>query len=142
MAILTYKFDDQTQLSPHFNAREFRCQCGQPHETLIASELIDKLEALYTALNCSKIIVTSGYRCPEHDKAVQRSAHKRHCCGCLLLRAGRAANQQQNGVLQGSRLRFWRYCQHHSSLPVHTSGCADRIPLVGRRGQRQWHSYR
>ena len=34
----TYQFDDNTQLSPHFNAREFRCQCGQPHETLIASE--------------------------------------------------------------------------------------------------------
>ena len=81
MAILTYKFDDQTQLSPHFNAREFRCQCGQPHETLIASELIDKLEALYTALNCSKIIVTSGYRCPEHDKAVGGTSSGQHTKG-------------------------------------------------------------
>lgn len=81
MAILTYKFDDQTQLSPHFNAREFRCQCGQPHETLIASELIDKLETLYTALNCSKIIVTSGYRCPEHDKAVGGTSSGQHTKG-------------------------------------------------------------
>ena len=81
MAILTYKFDDQTQLSPHFNAREFRWQCGQPHETLIASELIDKLEALYTALNCSKIIVTSGYRCPEHDKAVGGTSSGQHTKG-------------------------------------------------------------
>ena len=81
MAILTYKFDDQTQLSPHFNAREFRCQCGQPHETLIASELVDKLEALYTALNCSKIIVTSGYRCPEHDKAVGGTSSGQHTKG-------------------------------------------------------------
>ena len=81
MAILTYKFDDQTQLSPHFNVREFRCQCGQPHETLIASELVDKLEALYTALNCSKIIVTSGYRCPEHDKAVGGTSSGQHTKG-------------------------------------------------------------
>ena len=81
MAILTYKFDDQTQLSPHFNAREFRCQCGQPHETLIASELIDKLETIYTALNCSKIIVTSGYRCPEHDKAVGGTSSGQHTKG-------------------------------------------------------------
>ena len=81
MAILTYKFDDQTQLSPHFNAREFRCQCGQPHETLIASELVDKLEALYTALNCSKIIVTSGYRCPEHGKAVGGTSSGQHTKG-------------------------------------------------------------
>ena len=81
MAILTYKFDDQTQLSPHFNAREFRCQCGKTHETLIASKLVDKLEALYTALNCSKIIVTSGYRCPEHDKAVGGTSSGQHTKG-------------------------------------------------------------
>ena len=81
MAILTYKFDDQTQLSPHFNAREFRCQCGQSHETLIASELVDKLETLYTALNCSKIIVTSGYRCPEHDNAVGGTSSGQHTKG-------------------------------------------------------------
>lgn len=81
MSIFTYKFDDQTQLSPHFNAREFRCQCGQPHETLIASELIDKLEALYATLNCSKIIVTSGYRCPEHDKAVGGTSSGQHTKG-------------------------------------------------------------
>ena len=76
-----YDYNDNTQLSPHFNAREFRCQCGQSHETLIASELVDKLEALYTALNCSKIIVTSGYRCPEHDKAVGGTSSGQHTKG-------------------------------------------------------------
>ena len=81
MAILTYKFDDQTQLSPHFNAQEFRCSCGKSHETLIASELVDKLETIYTALNCSKIIVTSGYRCPEHDKAVGGTSSGQHTKG-------------------------------------------------------------
>ena len=81
MAILTYKFDDQTQLSPHFNVREFRCSCGKSHETLLASELVDKLEQLYTALNCSKIIVTSGYRCPEHDKAVGGTSSGQHTKG-------------------------------------------------------------
>lgn len=81
MAILTYKFDDQTQLSPHFNVKEFRCSCGKSHETLLASELVDKLEALYTALNCSKIIVTSGYRCPEHDKAVGGTSSGQHTKG-------------------------------------------------------------
>ena len=76
-----YDYNDNTQLSPHFNAREFRCQCGQSHETLIASELVDKLETLYTALNCSKIIVTSGYRCPEHDKAVGGTSSGQHTKG-------------------------------------------------------------
>lgn len=81
MSILTYKFDGQTQLSPHFNVREFRCQCGGSHETFIASELVDKLEALYATLNCSKIIVTSGYRCPDHDKAVGGTSSGQHTKG-------------------------------------------------------------
>lgn len=81
MSVNHYDYNDSTQLSPHFNVREFRCQCGQSHETLIASELVDKLEALYTALNCSKIIVTSGYRCPEHDKAVGGTSSGQHTKG-------------------------------------------------------------
>ena len=76
-----YDYNDSTQLSPHFNAREFRCSCGKSHETLIASQLVDKLEALYTALNCSKIIVTSGYRFPEHDKAVGGTSSGQHTKG-------------------------------------------------------------
>ena len=81
MLVNHYDYNDSTQLSPHFNAREFRCQCGKTHETLIASKLVDKLEALYTALNCSKIIVTSGYRCPEHDKAVGGTSSGQHTKG-------------------------------------------------------------
>ena len=76
-----YQFKDKTQLSAHFNVQEFKCQCGKSHDILIDSCLIDKLEALYTALNCSKIIVTSGYRCPEHDKAVGGTSSGQHTKG-------------------------------------------------------------
>ena len=81
MPVNHYDYNDNTQLSPHFNAREFRCSCGKSHETLIASKLVDKLEQLYTALNCSKIIVTSGYRCPEHDKVVGGTSSGQHTKG-------------------------------------------------------------
>ena len=81
MSVNHYDYNDSTQLFPHFNVKEFRCQCGKTHETLIASELVDKLEQLYTALNCSKIIVTSGYRCPEHDKAVGGTSSGQHTKG-------------------------------------------------------------
>ena len=81
MSVNHYDYNDSTQLSPHFNIKEFRCSCGKSHETLLASELVDKLEALYTALNCSKIIVTSGYRCPEHDKAVGGTSSGQHTKG-------------------------------------------------------------
>ena len=81
MPVNHYDYNNSTQLSPHFNVMEFRCQCGGNHETLISSELIEKLEALYATLNCSKIIVTSGYRCPEHDKAVGGTSSGQHTIG-------------------------------------------------------------
>lgn len=58
------------QLSPHFNLSEFRCKCGKSHDTLLDDALWKKLEELYAKLNCSKIIISSGYRCIAHDIAV------------------------------------------------------------------------
>ncbi|HAU88351.1 MAG TPA: hypothetical protein DCW90_23610 [Lachnospiraceae bacterium] len=77
----TYQFEDKTQLSAHFNVQEFKCQCGKPHDILIDSSLINKLEQLYSALNCSKIIVTSGYRCLEYDKSVGGTGGGQHTKG-------------------------------------------------------------
>lgn len=79
--IKTYGYTDNTQLSPHFNAQEFRCKCGKAHDFQIDDDLITKLEALYAALNCSKIIVTSGFRCVAHDKAVKGSGTGQHTRG-------------------------------------------------------------
>ena len=76
--IQKYEFNDTTQLSPHFNAKEFRCKCGKEHEFEVSDELVKKLEQLYTALNCSKIIVTSGFRCFAHDRAVKGSGTGQH----------------------------------------------------------------
>lgn len=42
---------------------------------------LEKLEQLYTALNCSKIIVTSGFRCSAHDKAVKGAGTGQHTLG-------------------------------------------------------------
>ena len=81
MAVKSYNSGDNTHLSPHFSVQEFKCKCGKEHEILIADELIEKLEKLYDALNCSKIIVTSGYRCPAHDKAVGGTSSGQHTKG-------------------------------------------------------------
>lgn len=75
--IKTYGYTDNTQLSPHFNAQEFRCKCGKEHDFQIDDDLITKLEALYSTLNCSKIIVTSGFRCAAHDTGSVK--HPVHC---------------------------------------------------------------
>lgn len=78
---MKYQYSDSTQITPHFNAKEFRCKCGKEHAFSISNELVDKLEKLYAALNCSKIIVTSGYRCPTHDKNVGGSGTGQHTLG-------------------------------------------------------------
>lgn len=81
MSVKTYDFSDTTQISPHFNVQEFRCKCGKNHNILIADELISKLEQLYSRLDCNKIIVTSGYRCSAHDKAVGGTGTRQHTKG-------------------------------------------------------------
>ena len=67
---MKYEYNDETQLSAHFNVREFRCKCGKTHDTEINPNLVTNLEKLYRVLDCSRIVVTSGYRCPTHDKNV------------------------------------------------------------------------
>jgi hypothetical protein len=79
--IKTYSYDDNTQISAHFNAHEFKCKCGKIHDTQISDELVSKLEKLYAELNCSKIIVTSGYRCSMQDKAVGGNGSGQHTKG-------------------------------------------------------------
>jgi len=77
----TYKYNDKTQLTAHFNVGEFRCKCGGSHDTRLDEALVQKLEQLHKALNCSKIIVNSGYRCAAHDKAVGGNGSGMHTKG-------------------------------------------------------------
>lgn len=79
--IKTYDYNDDTQLSAHFNAREFRCKCGQAHPFKVDPKLIINLENLFMALNCSKIVITSGYRCANHDRAVGGNGSGQHTVG-------------------------------------------------------------
>lgn len=78
---MNYSYDDRTQLSTHFNVQEFKCKCGENHDILIENDLIDKLEMLFDKLDCSKIIVNSGYRCSTHDKNVGGNGIGQHTKG-------------------------------------------------------------
>lgn len=77
----TYSSTDKTQLSEHFNITEFKCKCGNSHDTKLDTILVEKLEKLYSALNCSKIIVNSGYRCSTHDLNVGGNGSGQHTKG-------------------------------------------------------------
>lgn len=76
-----YNYGATNQLSEHFNIREFRCKCGKNHVTVIDPRLIDKLERLYSSLGAVKGIITSGYRCSDHDKAVGGNGYGQHTKG-------------------------------------------------------------
>ena len=80
--IKTFKSTDKSQISAHFNVSEFRCKCEGNHDTKIDTELANKLEQLRTKLNCSQIIINSGYRCSTHDKNVGGSGAGQHVNGC------------------------------------------------------------
>lgn len=79
--VKTYAYDDQTQITSHFNAKEFRCKCGKPHDFQVSDELVAKLETIREVLNCRNIHISSGYRCSDHDKAVGGSGGGKHTQG-------------------------------------------------------------
>ncbi len=81
MPVRSYKPTDSTLLTEHFRSSEFRCKCGGTHNTLISDDLVQKLERLRKSLNCSRIVVNSGYRCPSHDKAVGGTGGGQHTKG-------------------------------------------------------------
>ena len=64
MSINNYPLNKQ--LSPHFNSNEFLC----PHcnTVKLSTELILKLEELFSLVHAKKCIISSGYRCPTYDK--------------------------------------------------------------------------
>ena len=58
----------EKQVSEHFNSKEFKCpHCGK---IKIDENLIEKLEHIFKAVNASKCIISSGYRCEVHDKII------------------------------------------------------------------------
>lgn len=80
-SVQTYGFNEGIQISPHFNSNEFQCPCGQKHDILIDLKLVDRLEELYSKLDCDSIIIINGYRCRKHDKAIGGSGMGIHTKG-------------------------------------------------------------
>lgn len=79
--MLTFKYDDNVQITPHFNCKEFRCKCGGKHDFQVNEKLCELLEKLYEKLDCSSINISSGFRCVQHDKSVGGSGTGQHTKG-------------------------------------------------------------
>lgn len=63
-----------SRITDHFKGAEFRCKCGC-NKIRIDQMFVERLESLHTVLRslpcgCNSIIVTSGYRCDNHSKAI------------------------------------------------------------------------
>lgn len=82
----SYKSHKDKKLSNHFQVKEF-ASWKVKNKTLysdkvkIHNKLIQILEIVYAELDCSKIIINSGYRTSKHDKAVGGSGNGQHTLG-------------------------------------------------------------
>jgi hypothetical protein len=63
----------------HFKAKEFACKCCG--KVVIDNTLISRLEKLRHELGDMPIVITSGYRCPFHNKATGGAKRSQHCQG-------------------------------------------------------------
>ena len=81
MALKTYSYNDSTQLTPHFNVREWKCKCGRQHEIKINDNLPTLLENLMSKIGAEHGYIYSGYRCYNHDRAVKGSGYGPHTEG-------------------------------------------------------------
>jgi len=57
---------------PDFSINEFKCKCGC-NKVLISTKLLDALQDYRDRYG--SVIITSGYRCPEHNNSVSSTGH-------------------------------------------------------------------
>lgn len=98
----SYRKDRRQKLSPHFAVGEFASMSGgklYSDTVLIDGDLVELLEKLHDYLSCSRIVITSGYRTPAHDKAVGGSGTGYHT-------AGRAADVNCWHKVNGQEVRY------------------------------------
>ena len=66
-------FDPDTQLSPHFWARELSCRhCGLVYVTPTLLEMLERFRSQVGM----PVNISSGYRCPEHNAAMSGTANR------------------------------------------------------------------
>lgn len=75
-----YKKNEGLKLSNCFNSNEFQCKCDKEHDNIIHVMLVSKLIELRRELSMP-IYINSGYRCPEHNKAVGGVSNSMHVEG-------------------------------------------------------------
>lgn len=69
-----------TEITNHFKVKEFACRDGSPI-VFVESYLVVLLEILRRKIK-KPVIITSGYRTPEHNKKIGGAKYSYHMRGC------------------------------------------------------------
>lgn len=82
MAVKTFKYNANMQLTKNFNSNEFQCKGkGHKHDTKIDTELVKQLQEFMNINGYTKAVISSGYRCKAHNKSIGGSDGSNHCKG-------------------------------------------------------------
>lgn len=85
--IKIYKKDTQIDLTPNLQLKDFQCKCVNTSCTLTLyhSRLGECYETVIRKTGGKKILFTSGYRCPAHNRWVDLSSPTSyHCAGMAI----------------------------------------------------------
>ncbi len=85
MKLIEYKYNDRSRLSEHFCVYEWKCKCGKNHKIVIADTLPPLLEKVMKKICAVRGDISSGYRCPTHERTVTKSktisnTHQGYAC--------------------------------------------------------------
>jgi hypothetical protein len=82
MAVTSFDCNKSLQLTKNFNTKEFKCKAkGHIHNTLIDTDFVKMLQDFMNKNGYTKAIISSAYRCPEHNRAVGGSSASSHTQG-------------------------------------------------------------
>lgn len=81
--MITFKRNENKQLSKHFSSKEFECKCGKCEIQYLEDGVLEKLEIVREKYG-KPIIITSGYRCPSHNKAIGGAVNSSHVNGLAV----------------------------------------------------------
>jgi len=74
------------QLSDNLNTRELDCNCDNTHckRTLVSVPLVERFEELRLILGDKPLIITSGFRCSQHNYQEGGKDLSRHTSGMAI----------------------------------------------------------
>lgn len=122
----------QTMLSKHFRTREF--QTGNCNFVIVSNMLLRVLDSLRDKIG-EPIYINSGYRTPEHNKAVGGSTLSYHMYGMAAdIRADRHTPKQLYTILDDMLDGWGGLEEHNTFLHVDVRAKAWRKPKEDNHG--------